>query len=192
GPPGRAVNYASLGATLVGWHLPSFRGRGNQNRTCLGAEFSVLLKRVRDGTRATDHLYAIERVFVNVSGGRELRFYLRPIGGHLVCQNHWQTRYNTLPQLKPVHLDDDLAIRLDMNEGVRRINSWLSLASFLRRQRKIEIQGDDQSTRCSGRDAEKAPPAYRQAIRKVGCACHAAPPDLSCCEALLIAWRIRT
>ena len=84
GPPARAVNYAGFGTALVGRHLPLFRGRGNQHRACLGTEFPVLLKRVRDGTRAADHLDAEDRVFINVCGGRKFRQDLRPVSIHLI------------------------------------------------------------------------------------------------------------
>ena len=57
----------------------------------------------------------------DISGGRELRDDLRPVGVHFVSQNHRQGSVHSLTELQPVHRDEDLAIGPDLDEGVRRV-----------------------------------------------------------------------
>src|SRR5207237_879512 len=70
------------------------------------------------------------------------------------------------------------AVRLDLDEGVRRINLRLRLGTFLRGQRKIEIEGNQQPARSGRGDAQKASSAMLQFVRKVDCGCHGACPLL--------------
>src|SRR5713226_9473686 len=116
---------------------------------------------VRGRSLTADQLQASHWVTIDVGSGRELGHHLRPICIHLVGQNHWQGRLNPLAELQPVHLDDNPAVRPDVDECVRREDCWSGLARFLRRQRKIEIKGNQQTACGSCRDAQEASPTKK-------------------------------
>ncbi len=136
----RAMNNAGFGTALVRRDLPLFSRGSHQHRPRPGAQFPILLKRMRNRTRAANHLNAEKRILVNIGGRREFRNHLGPIRVHFVSQNHRQGSLNSLAELQPVHRDQDLAIRLDVDEGVRRIDFRIGLCPFLRGQREIQIQ----------------------------------------------------
>src|ERR1051325_7809619 len=52
---------AGFSATLVRSRVPTIGSRGDEHRASLRAELAILLKRVRDRTRAADHLHAKQR-----------------------------------------------------------------------------------------------------------------------------------
>ena len=68
------MNDAGFGMALRGRDLPLFGGSGHEHGASLGAQFTVLLERMGDRARASHHLHAIDRVSIDISGGRELRF----------------------------------------------------------------------------------------------------------------------
>jgi hypothetical protein len=85
-----------------------------------------------------------ERIFVFVGGRRELRHHLRPIGIHLVRQNHRQRRLHPLPELQAIYLNNDFAVGLDVHKSIWRIDLGSGL-TLLRGQGKIKIQRDQQA-----------------------------------------------
>jgi hypothetical protein len=82
-----------------------------------------LQKRVRDGGGASDDLEAEDGILVDVRGGRELGRDARPVGVHLVRQNHRQRGGDSLAELDAIHDDHDPAIGHDVNESSWR-EAW--------------------------------------------------------------------
>src|SRR6185369_4459440 len=178
----RSIHNAVFSSTLIRSNFPTIGSLSDQHRTRLCAELAVLLKRVRDRSRAADHLNTEQRVFINVPGRRELGDDLGPIGVHLVGKNHRQRSLHTLAELKPVNCDHDVAVAPHVNERIRRINlRWRRLLCYQRGF--IEIKRNQQSAGSSRGELNKTSPAQFWFH-------HAAP--LICREALAIASRIRT
>ena len=68
---------------------------------------------------------------------------------------------NPLAKLQTIYLNDDFAIWVNVNEGVRRVSLGFGLARFLRGQRKIKIQGNQHPARNGCRGTYKAAPTKK-------------------------------
>src|SRR5437867_1969461 len=95
---------------------------------------------MRDRTRATNELNAEKRILVRIGGGRKFRNDLGPVGVHFVSQDHRQRSVYALAELKTIYLNNNLAVRSDLNKSIRRIDFWRRLISILRCRGKIEVK----------------------------------------------------
>src|SRR6266496_4068734 len=96
---------------------------------------------MRDGTRAADELESKYWIFIDVRCGREFSHHLRPIRVHLISQDHWQRSVYALTELKTIYLNDNSAVRPDVNKRIGRIDfrRW-HLISFVRGCGQIDVQ----------------------------------------------------
>src|SRR6266850_1692944 len=110
------MNNARFCAALIGIDVPAIRCGSDKHRARLRAQFAILLKRKRDGTRAADHLNSENRILVDISRRSKLSDYSRPIGVHLIGENHRERSVHSLTELETINLNYDLAIRPDVNK----------------------------------------------------------------------------
>src|SRR5881397_1418369 len=142
---------------LVRRDLPALCGGRHEQAPSPRAQLAVLLKRCGDRSRPADHLNASDWISVDVGCRREFCDYLRPVRVHLIGEEHGQLRMDALAELEPVDLDDDLAVRSNVDEGIRWINLGVLCAHWLRTQRTIEVQRNEQAARgCRGGYDERA------------------------------------
>src|SRR3989442_827080 len=125
------MNNAGFGTALVRPDLPLISRGSHQHHPRPGAQFPVLLERMRDRTRATNHLKAEHRILVDIGGRREYGDYLGPVSVHFVSQNHRQRSVHALTELKTIYLNNDFAVRSDMNKRIRRIDFRRRMRLFM-------------------------------------------------------------
>ena len=90
-----------------------------------------------------DHLNAVDRIGIDRVRRRELGDDARPVGVHLVGQDHRQRRVDALPELQAVDLNDDGSVRPDVDERVWRIDlRRRRRGRFLRERGTVEIEGN--------------------------------------------------
>ncbi len=137
---------------------------------------------MRDRTGAANHLNAENRILVDIGGRRELGDDLGPVGVHLIGQDHGQGSVNSLTELQPVHLDNDLAVRPDVNERIGRIGRVglrrRRLASFLGERRQINVERHQQPAGGGSGYTKEDSPVQVQAVVGLWCKSQAPPPLL--------------
>ncbi len=163
-------------AALVGRDLPAVRGRGNQHRAGLGPQLTVLLERVRDRGGTARHLQSKDRVPIDIRSGRELGRNLRPVGVHLIGEDHRQRSVHALAELETIDHDHDPAVWSDVDKRIGRKNfRRRRLISSLRERRKIDVQGNQQPARGGSRCTQEASPVQMQISCCVECRSHGPP-----------------
>src|SRR5260370_12577321 len=131
----RTVDYAARTAASLGPYAPTISRGRNQHRTRSCTQLSVLWKGVSNRGRAAHPLDADQRIFVDICRRREFSDHLRPISVHLVGQNHRQCGVRALANFDSIDLNDDLAVRPNVDKRIWRINlRGCSLPSFLSRR----------------------------------------------------------
>ena len=130
---------AGFRAALVRRDLPSLCGGRQEHGARPRAQLTVLLERCGDRSRPADHLNASNWIPVDVLCRGKFCDYLRPVSVHLVGEQHRQGRMDALAELEPVDLDDDFAVRSNVDEGIRWINLGVLRRHLLRTQRTIEV-----------------------------------------------------
>ena len=75
-----------------------------------------------DRTRTANHLNTKDRIFIDLRCGSQLGNYLRPVGVHLISEDHRERSLNPLAKFETIDLNHNFSVRPDVHERIGRIN----------------------------------------------------------------------